>query len=367
MSPASPPPPPPPQPPYEYIMSYQQGALGMFPPSRATKIAEERYSISPPQSVPQLSICIADSSETARILQLPGLEREEAVKYLGDTCLTQLGIGADNSVISTRTTTNPDSELVLIITFLNLALLTVTKVAESVNGITDSASAWAKFITSLPTVWELIRRAVGLGHRVVYNDPMLVGLTLNYALANGHGSDLLVDFCIIEPVQNFAFNKPPIRARRDVFGVLSCDRIPQPRALCGFIVDRAGNMLAYGSTSRASGTHADGMKGSYRRPHQSRKNQSDQLPTYQLLQSPTYNDPSEADISSMKEVAAVLPSTSKDLQRSQLRVGIFSRARGMIYLWPAENARAEIKDWLPMSMILPPAGTSLINPSTPTA
>ena len=344
MSPASPPPPPPPppRPPYEYVISNRDTA-GIFSLSGTSVTEGGRYSIAPPQPAPQLGICIADRSETARILQLPGLEREEAIKNLSDACLKQLGITAYDRDVSTRTEPNSDSELILIITFLNLALLTVTKVAEAVKGVTDSASAWAKFILSLPTMWGLIRRAVGLGYRVTLNEQMLVGLTINYALTNGHGPGLPVDFCLIEPVQYFALSNMAARARRDIFGILTCDELPRPSDLYGFIVNRAGDLLAYGST------------------HWARQHRSNRAPTYELLQSATYNNPSEADISSMTKIAAVLPSTSKGIERSELRVGIFSRMQGTIYLWPSERARTEIKDWLPMAMTLPPADTSLVN------
>ena len=333
--------PPPPPPPYVYVITGQQTGGYRDPSLTSTMPVSSRHT-APPQPPPELRICIADSNEATRILLLPGLEREETIKHLADSCLSRLGGVPQQANVSVRTEASPDSGIILVITFLSM-VLAVPVAAVAVRDILGRGSAWAGFITGLPAAWRLLRRSVGLGYPLTFNDTMLIGLAINYARSNDYGSGTPIDACYIEPWQLYSLDNPPMRAHRDTLGVLTCDELPHPRTLYGFVITRAGRLLTYCKTILPSGIAS---------------------PTYSLLRNAEIVTP-KLDVKRSQEIAAKLPPKSKDMLQSALRVGIFSRARGLIYLRPGENAEIEIDNWPPVSRLMAAsARTSLISAET---
>lgn len=356
------PPPPPPVPPTQSsqvapgYVSRSQISASLLSSTGAPGTEAAVYSVAPPQPHPELYICIADSSETAQIFRLPGIERDETIKRLEDECLTQLGVTiSDKGPITTRTSTNRESELVLIITFLNLVLLTVTKVTESIKDVTDNASAWAKFFTNLPDVWLIIRRAAGLGRKVTYNEPMLIGLTINYARSSGPGNGVPVDFCFMKPIASITTGRGLSHKDSNLCYLLTCDELPHPKSFFGFIVDRAGHLLAHGKTSRTRSDAEDSRFLS----HLIQPFRSSSAPGYEVLRTAADVAETELDIEHITEIAAILVSSDAgDIRR--LKIGILSRVHGTTFLWPGKRALTEIDNWPPMTMNILPHSTSLI-------
>jgi hypothetical protein len=295
--------------------------------------------VAPPQPPPELRICIADADEATRILNLPGLEREEMIQRLTGSCLSRLGVVPGQPNVSIQTQTSPVSGLVLIISFLELALLTITKVAVATKDVADSASAWTGFITGLPAAAKVLRRAVGIGHPFAFNLSMLIGLTINYARSMGCGPGIPIDVCSIEPVQYYVLRDTSVRRRRDTFGILTCDELPRPHTLYGFIITRTGELLASGKTVQPAHTLS---------------------PSYSLLQNAVVITP-ELDVNRSKAIATRLPTKLKDVRRSDLRLGVLDRAQGMIYVSSRENSSIEIDEWPLISLLMASAGTSLIS------
>lgn len=344
MSPFPPPPPPPPPPlAYVYVINYEQQAATAV--GRQVSAQDKSlWNVAPPRPLPQLRICIADSAEADRILQLQGFERDEKIQSLVDECLSRLGVAhADQTGISIRTETSSESGLLLILTFLNLGLVTAYKFGDAAKSISESVSAWSRFILELPTARPILHRAVRLGYPIEFNETFLAGLALNHARTIGYDANHTLDFCLMQPILSLLMKGKAPQSARDVFGVLTCNKLHRPDALHGFIVTRAGQLLARGMSNRRIPT-----------PHRRKENLEHQPPSYKELITVTANLP-EPDIKFYRNIAAILPGTQEGLQKSNLWVGIFPRADGMICLWGRERATAEVKEWPSLDMeVMPP-------------
>lgn len=327
---------PPHKEPYSYVRSIQQGDQLNAPLSRSQEALL-------PHS-PQLRICIADRRGDTQIFQLQGRAREEAIKACRDEFLRQLGITSNNRDIVVRAEDDShNSELTLIISFLSLAVVTVEKAADAIKSIADSASAWAKLLEGLPAVLVIIRRAMGLGRRISYNELMLLDLTINYARMNGYSGAMPIDLCYVEPIQYLVSMGRADLVRRDMLGILLCDTIPRPNAFHGFIVNRSGQLLAYGRRSRRV-----------------LRLTSNQARSYELMQNAAHGASSHLDVEGLKRMGVAVPPFDLAIKRSKLRAGVFTRAHGAVNLWPGKRARIELRGWPSVNMTLS-SGRQLVN------